>query len=67
MMLTSSEWKAVRDALTKASPKLLLILTCLVAGFSFGWHMKGKDVVWDCKYANAFRVQSESFTCQRKI
>jgi len=67
MWFTPEEWKAIKEKLTKASPKLLLVLSCLVAGYSFGWHMKGQDVVWDCKYANAFRFHTDSFTCQRKI
>lgn len=66
-MLTPQEWKSVKDKLTKAAPKLLLVLTFLVIGYSFGWHMKGQNVVMDCKYANAFRYYTDSFTCQRKI
>jgi hypothetical protein len=64
---TSEEWKAIKEKLTKASPKLLLILTVLVIGYSFGWYMKGQDVMMDCKYAGAFRYYTDSFTCQRKI
>ena len=65
--LTPEEWKALKDKAAKASPKLLLAVIFLIAGYSFGWHMKGDDVVWDCKYANAFRYKTDSFTCQRKI
>jgi|LauGreDrversion4_2_1035121.scaffolds.fasta_scaffold836459_2 hypothetical protein len=64
---TPEEWKAIKEKLTKASPKLLLILTVLVIGYSFGWYMKGQDVMMDCKYAGAFRHYTDSFTCQRKL
>jgi hypothetical protein len=67
MFLTPQEWKAVKDKLTRAAPKLLIVLTVLVIGFWSGWYMKGSDVVMDCKYANAFRFESTAFTCQRKI
>ena len=64
---TPEEWKAIKEKLTKASPKLLLILTVLVIGYSFGWYMKGQDVMMDCKYAGAFHHYTDSFTCQRKL
>jgi hypothetical protein len=66
-MFTPEEWKAIKEKLTKASPKLLLILTVLVIGYSFGWYMKGQDTMLDCKYAGAFRHYTDSFTCQRKL
>ena len=66
-MLTPQEWKIVKEKLTRASPKLLLILIMLVIGYSIGWHMKGQSVVLDCKYAGAFRYYADSFTCQRKL
>ena len=66
-MLTPQEWKTVKEKLTRASPKLLLILTCAVLGYSFGWYAKGQDVVYDCKYASAFRFYTDAFTCVRKI
>jgi hypothetical protein len=66
-MFTPEEWKAIKETLTKASPKLLLILAMLVCGYSIGWHMKGQNVILDCKYAGAFRYYTDSFTCQRKI
>jgi hypothetical protein len=64
---TPEEWKAIKEKLTKASPKLLLILIVLVIGYSFGWYMKGQDTMLDCKYAGAFRHYTDSFTCQRKL
>jgi len=66
-MLTPQEWKIVKEKLTRASPKLLLILIMLVIGYSIGWHMKGQSVVLDCKYAGAFRYYADSFTCQRRL
>jgi hypothetical protein len=66
-MFTPEEWKAIKETLTKASPKLLLILIVLVIGYSFGWYMKGQDTMMDCKYAGSFRHYTDSFTCQRKI
>jgi hypothetical protein len=66
-MFTPEEWKAIKETLIKASPKLLLILIVLVIGYSFGRYMKGQDVMLDCKYAGAFRYYADSFTCQRKI
>jgi hypothetical protein len=66
-MLTPQEWKTVKEKLTRASPKLLLVLACGVLGYSLGWHMKGSDVVMDCKYASAFRFHTDSFNCVRKL
>jgi hypothetical protein len=66
-MFTPEEWEAIKEKLTKASPKLLLILAMLVIGYSFGWYMKGQDVMMDCKYAGAFRHYTDSFNCQRKL
>ena len=66
-LFTPEEWKAIKEKLTKASPKLLLIVTVLVIGYCFGWYMKGQDVMMDCKYAGAFRHYTDSFTCQRKL
>lgn len=66
-MLTTQEWKSVKDKLVKASPKLLLVLAMLVLGYWSGWYMKGSNIAMDCKYANAFRFETDSFTCQRKI
>ena len=65
--LEPGEWKSLKDKTVKAAPNLLLILTVLVIGYSSGWHMKGSDVVMDCKYANSFRIHTDAFTCQRKI
>lgn len=61
------EWKSIKDRWAKASPKLLLISVMLIIGYALGWHMKGSDIVMDCKYANSFRVHVDSFTCTRKI
>jgi hypothetical protein len=66
-MFTPEEWKAIKETLTKVSPKLLLMLACLLLGYSLGWHIKGQDVMMDCKYAGAFRQYTDSFTCQRKL
>ena len=66
-MFTPEEWEAIKEKLAKASPKLLLVLAMLVIGYSFGWYMKGQDVMMDCKYAGAFRHYTDSFTCQRKL
>ena len=67
MWFTPEEWKSFKDKLVKASPKLLLVLAVLVIGYWAGWYMKGSNIVMDCKYANAFRFETDSFTCQRKI
>jgi hypothetical protein len=67
MFLTTQEWKAVKDKLTRAAPKLLIVLAVLVIGYWSGWYMKGADIVLDCKYANSFRFETNAFTCARKI
>lgn len=67
IFLTPPEWRSLKDKFIKASPKLLLALAVLVIGYSSGWYMKGSDIVMDCKYANAFRFETTSFTCTRKI
>jgi hypothetical protein len=40
---------------------------CLVIGFALGVVYKQGDIIEDCKYAGAFRVHSQAFTCVRKI
>jgi hypothetical protein len=66
-MFTSEEWEVIKAKLAKASPKLLLVLATLLIGYSSGWHMKGSDVVMDCKYSNTFRFDAQAFNCTRKI
>ncbi len=67
MVFEPEEWKSIKDKIIKMSPRLLLIIAVLIVGYSAGWHMKGSDVVMDCKYANSFRVHTDSFNCQRKV
>lgn len=67
MWFTPEEWKTIKEKMTKASPKLLLVLAILIAGYASGWWMKGADVTMDCKYAGSFRFQTDSFTCQRRL
>lgn len=38
-----------------------------VAGFILGAMDAEQRIVSDCKYAQAFRVAQQAFTCQRKI
>lgn len=65
--LTHEQTQRAKSWIVSSSPKLLLILIVLIVGYSAGWHMKGGDVVMDCKYANSFRVHTDSFNCQRKV
>lgn len=67
LYLQPAEWKALKNKFIQVSPMILVGLTLLVIGYASGWYMKGSDVVMDCKYANAFRFETTSFTCQRKI
>ena len=67
LFLTPGEWKNFKDRLIKASPHLLLVLAVLVIGYLSGWHMRGSDIIMDCRYANAFRVGTDSFSCTRKV
>jgi hypothetical protein len=67
MILEPEEWKSIKNKVIESSPYLLLIIAVLAFGYSVGWHMKGSDVVMDCKYANSFRVHTDSFNCQRKV
>lgn len=67
MWFTPEEWKSFKIKLTQAAPKLLLVLSFLVVGYWSGWQLKGADIMMDCKYAQAIRIGTDSFTCQRKI
>lgn len=65
--LTREEYRNVRDIIFRSSPWLLVALFIFIMAFIIGYKFKGEEIVNDCKYANAFRVNYESFTCQRKI
>lgn len=64
---TQEEYGRAREWLYRASPWLLIALFIFIVAFIVGYKFKGTEIVNDCKYANAFRVDYESFTCTRKI
>lgn len=65
--LSDSQLTQVKNWLIKASPRLLVILLVLILGFLMGYDLKGGEITRDCKYAGAFRVNVDSFTCSRRI
>ena len=65
--LSQTQTAQIKTWFIKASPWLLLILAVLLLGFSFGYAAKGTEITRDCKYAGAFRVGVDSFTCSRRI
>ena len=64
---TTAQTEKIRHWIIKTAPMMLLILVVLILGFVSGYVFKGDEVTRDCKYAQAFRVGVDSFTCARKV
>lgn len=60
----AARWKAFYK---KVSPIGLLVVVILFLGYNLGAHMTSIDISLNCKYANAFRIGADSFTCSKKI
>ena len=67
MIFLPGEAKKTTAFLKQISPTGLLIAVILFIGYNTGAHMASVEISLNCKYANAFRVGSDSFSCNKKI
>ena len=44
---------------------VVLLIVCLVIGFSAGWFRAEQNLEMDCKYAKAVRIGTSAFRCER--
>jgi hypothetical protein len=67
MIFLPGEAKRVKAFFRKVSPTGLLIAIIFFLGYNLGAHMSSVEISLNCKYANAFRVGTDSFNCNKKI
>ena len=67
MILHEHEYKRIKTALAGVWAKSFWPLFALLLGILIGVLFATSDILNDCKYAGSFRVDSQAFSCQRKI
>lgn len=67
MFLHEQEYKRVKDILRRFWAAAFWPLFALLFGILIGVLVATSDILNDCKYAGAFRVDTQAFNCQRKI
>ncbi len=67
MFLTDQESKRITEKLKRIWAASFWPLFTLLLGLLAGMLIATGDIINDCKYAGAFRVDSQAFSCQRKI
>lgn len=67
MMIENINYKDVIAWITAAWAKSFIGLFCFFLGISWGQIQTESRIIGDCKYAGAFRVDVQAFTCQRRI
>lgn len=65
--LSKREWRSFKRSFLQSAPYYAIFFIIFVLGYLTGAHLKGQEIVLDCKYANSFRVSSDSFDCRRKL
>jgi hypothetical protein len=67
VFLTDQESKRITERLKRIWAASFWPLFTLLLGLLAGVLFATGDIINDCKYAGSFRVDSQAFTCQRKI
>lgn len=67
MFLNAEETKRVREICKRIWAASFWPLFALLLGVLIGVLATTGSIINDCKYAGAFRVDSQAFSCQRKI
>ncbi len=67
MFLTDQESKRITERLKRIWAASFWPLFTLLLGVLTGVLIATGNIINDCKYAGSFRVDSQAFTCQRKI
>lgn len=67
MFLNEAEYKRIKELCKRIWSASFWPLLALLFGVLAGVLFATSDILNDCKYAGAFRVDSQAFSCQRKI
>ena len=67
LFLEEKERKVLYEKLKQTWAKSFWPLLALLLGFLIGVLATTSSIINDCKYAGAFRIDSQAFGCQRKI
>ena len=67
MMLETITYKQVLDFVYKTWAKSFAAILMFLIGIVVGQVQSESRIIGDCKYAGAFRVDVQAFTCQRRI
>ena len=67
MFLNAEETKRIREICKRIWAAAFWPLFALLLGVLIGVLATTGSIINDCKYAGAFRVDSQAFTCQRRI
>lgn len=67
MFLHDAEIKRIKELCKRIWAAAFWPLFALLFGILIGVLIATNDILNDCKYAGAFRVDSQAFNCQRKI
>lgn len=67
MFLNEQEYKRIKTTLATIWAKSFWPILALLLGVLIGVLATTSNILNDCKYAGAFRVDSQAFSCQRKI
>ena len=67
MMLETITYKQVLAFIYETWAKSFVAVLMLVVGMWVGQIQTESRIIGDCKYAGAFRVDVQAFTCQRRI
>jgi hypothetical protein len=67
VFLNESETKRIKETCKRIWASSFWPLFALLLGVLIGVLATTGSIINDCKYAGAFRVDSQAFTCQRRI
>ena len=67
MFLNEAETKRIKSLFAGIWSKSFWPLFALLCGILIGVLFATGNILNDCKYAGAFRIDSQAFSCQRKI
>ena len=67
MFLNEAETKRIKETCKRIWASAFWPLLALLLGVLVGVLGTTGSIINDCKYAGAFRVDSQAFSCQRKI
>lgn len=67
MMIEDITYKKVLVFIYQLWAKSFAAVLMLVVGMWIGQVQTESKIIGDCKYAGAFRVDVQAFTCQRRI